>query len=111
MIMIIIIIATLILFCTALIPVTHELNGSNCGYQIHRTERKISHLLYMVDLQLTGRSQEELTNEIQTVKTISNDIKMIFGLEKCAKICLKSGKVHRKQYMGNTMDIVIKAIQ
>jgi hypothetical protein len=31
-----------ILFCIALIPITNELNRSNCGYQIHGTERKIS---------------------------------------------------------------------
>jgi hypothetical protein len=37
-----------LLFCIALIPITNELNRSNCGYQIHGTEMKISHLLYMV---------------------------------------------------------------
>jgi hypothetical protein len=62
------------------------------------------HLLYMDDLKLIGRSEEELTNEIQIVKTLSNDIKIKFGLEKCARICLKSGKVYRKQHMGNTME-------
>jgi hypothetical protein len=35
---------------------------------------------------------------------------MKFRLEKCAKICLKSGKVHRKQYMENTMEIEIKVL-
>jgi hypothetical protein len=49
-----------LLFCIARIPITNELNRSNCGYQIHGTERKISHLLYMDDLKLIGRSQEEL---------------------------------------------------
>jgi hypothetical protein len=78
-----------LLFCIALIPITHELNTSNCGYQIHGTERKISHLLYMDDRKFIGRSEEELTNEIQTVKTLSNNIKMKFGLQKCARICLK----------------------
>jgi hypothetical protein len=68
-----------ILFCIALIPITNELNRSNYGYQIHGTERKISHLLYMDDLKLIGRSEEELTNEIQIVKTLSNYIKMKFG--------------------------------
>jgi hypothetical protein len=32
------------------------------------------------------------------------------GLEKCSKVCLKSGKVHRIQYMGNTMEIGIKEL-
>jgi hypothetical protein len=81
-----------VLFCIALIPITNKLNRSHCGYQIHGTERKISHLLYTDDLKLIGGSEEELTNEIQIVGTLSNDIKMKFGWEKCAIICLKRGK-------------------
>jgi hypothetical protein len=84
------------LFCIALIPLTHELNRSKCGYQVYGTERKINHLLCMDDLKLIGRSEEELRNEIKTVQTFSNDIKMKFGSEKCAKISLKSGTVYRK---------------
>jgi hypothetical protein len=46
----------------ALILLTHELNRSKCGYQVHGTERKINHLLYTDDLKLIGRSEEELRN-------------------------------------------------
>jgi hypothetical protein len=35
---------------------------------------------------------------MRIVKTIINDVKMENGLEKCATICLKSGKVLRKQH-------------
>jgi hypothetical protein len=77
-----------LLFCIALIPLTHELNRSKCGYQVHGTERKMNHLLYMDDLKLTGRSEEELRNEIKIVKTFSNDVEMKFGLEKCARVSL-----------------------
>jgi hypothetical protein len=99
-----------LLFCIALIPITNELNRSNCGYRIYGTERKISHLLYIDDLKLIERSEELLTNEIQIVKTLSNDIKMKFRWEKCARICLKRGKVYRKQHMGNTMENEIKEL-
>jgi hypothetical protein len=78
-----------LLFCIALISLTNELNRSNCGYQVYGTERKINHLLYMDDLKLIGRSEEELGNEIKIIKTFSDDIKMKFGLEKCARISLK----------------------
>jgi hypothetical protein len=67
-------------------------------------------LLYIDDLKLIGRSEEYLTNEIQIVKTLSNDIKMKFGWEKCVTICLKSGKVYQKQHMGNTMENEIKQL-
>jgi hypothetical protein len=64
-----------------LIPLTHELNRSECGHQVHGTEWKISN-----DLQLIGRNEDELKNEIKIVKTISRDIRMEFGLVKCARI-------------------------
>jgi hypothetical protein len=43
-----------LLSCTALIPLTIELNRSKCGYQVYGTERKINHLLYTDDLKLIG---------------------------------------------------------
>jgi hypothetical protein len=48
------------------------------------------HLLYMDDLKLIAKSEEELQTQIRTVKTFSDDIHMEFGLEKCAKIAFKS---------------------
>ena len=50
------------LFCIALIPLTNELNRADCGYQVHGTETKISHLLYMDDLKLLGRNENDLEN-------------------------------------------------
>ena len=75
-----------LIFCTALIPLTHELKRAQCGYKVHRTERKISHLLYMDVLKLLGKSEDFLENYIKTVRTISKDNDINFGLEKCAKI-------------------------
>jgi len=68
-------------------------------------------LLYMDDLKLIGRSEEELRNEIRIIKAISNDINMGFGLEKCARLSLKIGKVHRKQHTGNTVENEIKELE
>jgi len=38
------------------------------------------------NLKLIGRGEEELGDEIRIVETISNDIRMEFGLEKCVKV-------------------------
>ena len=81
------------LFCICLIPLTEQLNGLNTGYEEHITKTKISHLPYMDDLKLIAKSEEELRKQIQTVKTFSDDIRMDFGLEKCAKITYKKGKL------------------
>jgi hypothetical protein len=50
----------------------------------------------MANLKLIGRSEEELRNGIKTVKTFSNDIKIKFELEKCARVSLKNGTVYIK---------------
>jgi len=73
-----------LLFCIALIPLTNELNRTDCGYRVHGTERKISHLLYMDDLKLLGRNENDLKNEIKNVQTISED-KYKFWFRKMCK--------------------------
>jgi hypothetical protein len=40
----------------------------------------------------------------QIVKTFSDDIKMKFGSQKCARISLKNVLVYRKPHIGNTME-------
>ena len=84
-------------FCICLIPLTEQLNRLNTGYEEHTTKTKISHLLYMDELKLIAKSEEELQNQIQTVKPFSDDINMEFGLEKCARITFKRGKLTHLQ--------------
>jgi len=83
------------------------MNRADYGYQVHGTERKISHLLYMDDLKLLGKNENELKNEMKIVQTISKDINMNFGLEKCARICLKRGSVQSKMHIGNTFETTL----
>ena len=57
----------------------------------------------MDDLKLIAKSEEELQKQIQTVKIFSDDINMEFGLEKCAKITFKRGKLtHLHNLVINT---------
>jgi hypothetical protein len=63
-------------FCIAQIPLTNELNRTDYGYQVHGTERKIRHLLYMDDLKLLCRNENDLKNAIKIVQTINKDINM-----------------------------------
>ena len=51
----------------------------------------------MDDLKLIAKSEEELRKQIQTVKSFSDDIHVEFGLEKCAKIAYRRGKVAHSQ--------------
>ena len=79
-----------LLFTMSLNPLSQELQNTGYGYQLDK-QTKINHLFYVDDLKLYGTS-DNLTGLINTVKNISDDIKMEFGLDKCAKASFKRGK-------------------
>ena len=68
-----------LLVVAALIPQTIILRQTQLGYQISKNTAKISHLLYMDDLKLYGKSTAEPESLLNTVRIFSNDISMEFG--------------------------------
>ena len=80
-----------LLFTMSLNPLSQELQKTGYGYQLDE-QTKINHLFYVDDLKLYGTSDNQLTGLINTVKNVSDDIKMEFGLDKCAKASFKRGK-------------------
>ena len=44
------------------------------------------------------------------MQTISKDINMNFGLEKCARMCLKRGSIQNKMHIGSTFENDIKEL-
>ena len=88
-----------LLFCMALNPLSTELNRTGCGHRMStgngRTAKRqlISHLLYMDDLKLYGRNPDQLDGLLHTVRTFSDDIRMKFGLDKCAIAHFVNGKL------------------
>ena len=83
----------------ALNPLSTELNRTGCGYRMStgngRTAKRqlISHLPYMDDLKLSGRNPDQLDGLLHTVRTFSDDIRMKFGLDKCAIVHFVNGKL------------------
>jgi hypothetical protein len=51
-----------------------------------------------------NRNENDLKNEIEIVQKVSTDINMNFGLEKCAKISLKRGRVQSKMHIGSIFE-------
>ena len=100
-----------LLFCICLIPHTEQLNQLNTGYEECTTKMKILHLLYMDNLKLIAKLEEELQKQIQTVKTFSDDVHMEFGLEKCAKITFKRGKIIQSQNLLLDVTREIQALE
>jgi hypothetical protein len=76
----------------------------------HNKDKKFN-LLYMDDLKLIAKSEEELQKQILTVKTFSDDIHMDFGLEKCAKITFKKGKLIHSQNLVIDMNREIQELE
>ena len=82
-----------LLFCLALVPLTSEINANGCGYKMNRNRVPVSNLLYMDDLKLYVSSDDQPQGELQIVKQFSEDIKITFGLDKCAEASFKQSKL------------------
>ena len=80
-----------LLFTMSLNPLSQELQKTGYGYQLDK-QTKINHLFYVDDLKLYGTSDSQLNGLISTVKKVSDDIQIEFGLDKCAKATFKRGK-------------------
>jgi len=53
----------------------------------------ISHLLYLDDLKLYSKSEQDMSTLVSTVRIFSDDIGMTFGFSKCATLVVNRGKV------------------
>ena len=49
----------------------------------------------MDNIKLFGRGTKEIDTLVQTVRIVSGDIRMEFGMEKCALVNIQRGKVTR----------------
>ena len=81
-----------LLFVIALLPLTHILRETGMGYQLEKNGAKVNHLFFMDDLKLYGKNGKEIDSLIKTVWQCREDIKMEFGILKCAAVSLQSGK-------------------
>ena len=81
-----------LIFVIALIPISHVLRATKMGYQIEKNGPTINHTLFMDDLKLFGKSENEIDSLVKTVQQCSTDIGMEFGISKCAVVNLKRGK-------------------
>jgi len=61
-------------------------------------------------LKLFSRDKTELQQELTTVKTFTNDIRMQSGLDKCAKAVFKHGKITKSQNISLNSQRVITYI-
>ena len=82
-----------LLFIIAMMPLNYILRKSTAGYKLSRSQENGNHSMYMDGIKLFSKN-EELETLIHTVRIYSRDIRMEFGIEKCAMLIMKSGKRH-----------------
>ena len=68
------------------------LKKCTAGYKLIKLRENISHLIDMDDFKLFAKNEKELETLIHAVRICSQDIKIEFGIEKCAMLVMKSGK-------------------
>ena len=81
-----------LLFVICKIPLTHVLREAKARYTLGGGE-KINHLLFMDDLKLYGKSENEIKGLVSTVEVFSQETGMEFGIKKCGVIIMNRGKV------------------
>ena len=83
-----------LIFVMCLIPMTYILRKSEAKYSLGKDSPSINHLLFMDDLKLFGKSDNEIDTLVRTVHLFSKDIGMEFGVKKCGMVKLKRGKLN-----------------
>ncbi|XP_045463785.1 uncharacterized protein LOC123673343 [Harmonia axyridis] len=81
-------------FCLALNPLSTLINEQKYGYILDKNRKiKITHQLYIDDLKLYASNEEQLEKMLEIVATFSETIRMEMGLDKCARLKVKRGKI------------------
>ena len=100
-----------LLFVLSMIPLSLLLRKVNVCYEWGKKEYKLNHLLFMDDLKLFSKNEEQIESLIQTTHIFSTDIGMGFGIEKCGVLILKRGKIVRCDGIELPNDELIKEVE
>ncbi len=94
-----------LLFCLALAPLSTLLNRPNYEFDWQKNP------LYMDEMKTFVKDDNQQAGLLTIVKTFSDDIKMEFGLEKCAKAIFKRGQLIQITNIDLDIDTAIKDIE
>ena len=80
-----------LLFVLCMIPLSLVLRKVNVCYEWGKKRYKLNHLLFMDDLKLFSKSEEQIETLVRTVHIFTTDIGMEFGLKKCGILVMERG--------------------
>ena len=99
------------MFVLALIPLILTSTKAKAAYEFSESKEKINHLLFMDDLKLDSRSEKGLDSLVQTVRVFREDIGIEFGIEKCAMLVMKKGRIVKSVGIELPDGKVVKSFQ
>lgn len=95
-------------FCLALNPLSQLLRNQIYGYTVHKARNiKINHRLYIDDLKLYAANEEQLKKQLRIVASFSESIGMKMGVDKCAVVHVKRGRIQEGAGQRVMDDIII----
>ena len=100
-----------LVFVLALIPLSLILRKVKSAYEFSGIKVKINHLLFMDDLKLYSCNEKELGSLVQAIRIFSKDVELEFGIEKCAMLMIKKGKIVKSVGIELSDGKVIKSVQ
>ena len=85
------------LFVLSIVPLSLILKKVNVCFKCGKKEYKLNHLLFMDDLKLYAKREEQTNTLVRTVYVLSTDIGMEFGIKKCGILTMKRGKIVKSE--------------
>ena len=86
-----------LLFVLAMVPLTLILRKTKVFYETKKGGGKINHLMFIDDIKLFAKNEDQVDSLVHTVRVFSDDIKMEFGLSKCGALTMKRGKLVKSE--------------
>ena len=83
-----------------MVPLSLILRKVEFHYEFGNKKNKDKHLLFMDDLKLFAKSNDQIDSLVNTVYNFTQDIGMEFGIKKCGVLVLKRGKVEKAKSRG-----------
>ena len=84
-----------LLLVLGMVPLPLIFRKLNASCEWGKKENKLNHLLFMDNLKLFSKSEEQMDKLVRTVHVFGTDIGMEFGMKKCGIFTMKRGKVVR----------------
>ena len=86
-----------LLFVLSMVPLSLILKKENAFYKWGKKEYKSSHSLFIDDLKLYAKHEEQTIKLVRIVYVFSTDVGMEFGIKKCVVFTMKRDKIVKSE--------------